>query len=438
MGSAPPALSAGDRQFEYRRLRPGPGRVAADVELHQRARLHRATVELVTAGGYGELTVRRLTKLARVSTASFYEQFAGKDDLFLATYSLITQQMRESLVRTRSPSVGPEEQIDKSIEGLLRYLARDPRSGQFALVEVFAGGPAALSEARSFEHRIDAAFRECLDRRAERAPACVASWLAAGAIGMIRMHTLTGTQQTPRTLETALCRWARSVVQSVVSEVEGPALGDSCETLPGGIDIVEPGPASDDAFLCAAALKLAKRDGYPGLSVAGVGRAAGVSRAVFNRTFRDLEDCFLASLRRLSSFYFAPPSGRCDSGRERLGHTRRWIDSIYRRVAADPATAKLLFADVIEPGLDGLRCREELTTRLAETLQATLPAGDQASRVDCEASAASLWHSISDGLTCGHLDFSPRTRSTYARFALAPLSGGLPDLRADPYKTFAH
>ena len=53
---------------------------------HQRNRMHGAMVEAVALRGYERTSVKQVVGLAGVSRRSFYEQFANKQECFLATY----------------------------------------------------------------------------------------------------------------------------------------------------------------------------------------------------------------------------------------------------------------------------------------------------------------------------------------------------------------
>ena len=77
------------REPLYRQLKPGPGLSAEAVVTNQRARLFGAMVEMVADGGYGSVKVREISRLAGVSTRTFYDRFANVEDCFACTYSWI-------------------------------------------------------------------------------------------------------------------------------------------------------------------------------------------------------------------------------------------------------------------------------------------------------------------------------------------------------------
>jgi AcrR family transcriptional regulator len=77
----------------YKRLPHGPHRMErSEVVLHQRARIHGAIIEAVAQNTYEGTSVKQIIGLAGVSRRSFYEQFANKEECFLATFDLIVRR----------------------------------------------------------------------------------------------------------------------------------------------------------------------------------------------------------------------------------------------------------------------------------------------------------------------------------------------------------
>src|ERR1700719_2099929 len=81
---APPPTSL------YQRLPHGPHRLGAGAVAHnQRSRMYGAMIEAVSSDGYERAGVRQVVGLAGVSRRAFYEQFANKQECFLATFDVI-------------------------------------------------------------------------------------------------------------------------------------------------------------------------------------------------------------------------------------------------------------------------------------------------------------------------------------------------------------
>ena len=66
---------------------PGRHLVPRDfVTQNQRERMLLATAELVAERGYQKTTIELIAKTARVALSTFYEQFASKEECFLAAF----------------------------------------------------------------------------------------------------------------------------------------------------------------------------------------------------------------------------------------------------------------------------------------------------------------------------------------------------------------
>jgi Bacterial regulatory proteins, tetR family len=82
---APDRVGGEDTSVDaYARLKPGPGRTAAEVAFHQRDRINRAVVEVVARRGYRRATIREIAGVAGISTRAFYQHYSSKGSAFWA------------------------------------------------------------------------------------------------------------------------------------------------------------------------------------------------------------------------------------------------------------------------------------------------------------------------------------------------------------------
>jgi AcrR family transcriptional regulator len=375
----------------YRRLKPGPGQSPSDVSSHQRERIHRAMIQLVAESGYGSVTVRKLAKLAGVSTGTFYSHFDGKEDCFVATCSLEMDEICEQVLATRSPARDREAQFANLVEAFANSLLAAPEGARMALVDAFRGGPAALSRIRRFETALDEVVRRTLDRRGSRVSNVSTGWVAAGLLRVARKWTL---EQQEGELVGALKDWDGASVLVDASE-SPPVQKPPVENLVApALDQIA---VDDHDLILIALIKLAKPNGYWSLSISQVCSAAGVSAVRFKRHFDGLEECYAAAMRTLASLYFeditrpvAAPEG-LPPWRTRV---EREVSNLCRTVAGDPGLAKLLFLGIVDAGVEGLRCREEMIGELATAWRGAVPSSIRPSEVAAEASMAALWEAI--------------------------------------------
>lgn len=156
----------------YPKLKPGPGRSAATIRENQRARLLGAMVALVGESGYSALTVRRLSRLAGVSTGTFYAHFANIEDCFAQTYDLLMMTALDRAGSAMSSAKGDwQAGLRAGLACLLSDLARHPAAGRLAFIEIFCAGPAMLGRMQRalgwFEHLAQQALA---DRPGSSAP----------------------------------------------------------------------------------------------------------------------------------------------------------------------------------------------------------------------------------------------------------------------------
>jgi AcrR family transcriptional regulator len=121
----------------------------------QRGRIHRAMIEVVSERGYPETRVVDVIGVAGVSRKTFYELFDSKEDCFLAAYDvLLDNLLGEATEAFEAKSGSPwAERVTAALGALLEHLSKHPDEARFAIVEVLAAGPKALT-------RRDAALRQ--------------------------------------------------------------------------------------------------------------------------------------------------------------------------------------------------------------------------------------------------------------------------------------
>ncbi len=122
----------------------GPQGGGVYVSALQRARLLDATVSLVAELGVRQLTVRRVTARAGMSSKTFYDLFADREECLLAAFDQAVERIAEVVV----PAYGAEDDWVAGMRGglgaLLGMLDGERASGRFVFVDVLACGPRVL------------------------------------------------------------------------------------------------------------------------------------------------------------------------------------------------------------------------------------------------------------------------------------------------------
>jgi AcrR family transcriptional regulator len=362
----------------------------------QRFRLERAMIELTARDGFDTVTVRKLTKAAGVSSRAFYLRFSGVDDCLLTTYREVMAATAHRIRGARSLELEPTGQVDRAIRAFLDHLLLDRDVARFALIGIYAGGPAALAAIAAEERRLEAALRGCLDRRSHRIPTAMAAALIAASLRCARVQLIDASpSEAKRTIDT-LTDWARDVVDDKeelgISVVAFSATPSNDETS----DLEEPvrGERDDEDLLLAAVLRLALPGGFHSLTSSKVSSAAGLPAARFRRHFGDLADGYLTAISRTCRSFFIELTANGDPDATTLASIRTALRKASHRAASDPAGARLTFEQVTDPGVPGLTCREALISELATACGGGEgPAGGRLP-IRAEASIAALWATL--------------------------------------------
>jgi AcrR family transcriptional regulator len=196
----------------YEKLSPGPGRTEFAVSSHQRARLHGAMVEIAGTGGYEMVTVRKLARLAGVSTGSFYKHFDDKDECLLSTYESLVRRTARRMVEAEKGGRDWRERLRRGLRTLANDIAAEPKAARLVLVEAFALGPPAferMSRAETiFESVVAASFSKAPQEVTP--PPLVARGILAGATWVARARILgAGAAEVPAMVD-ELTEWALS------------------------------------------------------------------------------------------------------------------------------------------------------------------------------------------------------------------------------------
>ena len=133
----------------------------------QRERLLDGMAQTVARRGYAATPVADVLKAAGVSRRTFYEQFADKEDCFIAAYDSIVAISTGRLVAAYHAGETWEDGIALAYDALLATLAAEPDFAHLGVVDVLAAGPRALARREATLRR----FARFIDFTRERAEA---------------------------------------------------------------------------------------------------------------------------------------------------------------------------------------------------------------------------------------------------------------------------
>ena len=153
------------------RLPRGPHRLSREeVENHQRGRIIAAMIAEAGTKGYVSTTIGDITRRARVSRDTFYEQFANKEQCLLAAYNAITRELLDQMVAAGTSQPGYVEGIRDGVHAYLRFWSERADAARVWSVEILAAGEEALVQRERTLRRFTRLFQTMAERAATEQP----------------------------------------------------------------------------------------------------------------------------------------------------------------------------------------------------------------------------------------------------------------------------
>lgn len=93
--------------------------------------------------GYRAVTVADIVRRAGIARNTFYDNFASKEDCFLATQDYAVEESLQRVVEAAAAVEGWEERLAAGLGAFLNYVAGEPALARTCIVEALSAGPAA-------------------------------------------------------------------------------------------------------------------------------------------------------------------------------------------------------------------------------------------------------------------------------------------------------
>ncbi|HKO37827.1 MAG TPA: TetR/AcrR family transcriptional regulator [Solirubrobacterales bacterium] len=395
-------------------------------------------VELVATHGYEAVTVRGLTKRARVSSGTFYNHYRSTDDCLLSTFDLICRSTSERLLQAGQEEPDPRRRLALAIGCLFRDMAANRQAATFMLRGAPAAGPAFTSRLRNSAMRIGLALEFCLRTGGgPHLPPHLLEGVVAGLARIGRLWLPAATEAEIGEIAAEAAEWIMSLsfpsaqgAELLVAPVP-PGRRDGSTAARRLRDGNWQGTLGDErVMILAAAFRIAQCTGYHQLSIPMICREAGVSRRSFNRHFEGLEDCFSAALEeRVASAVEASLRRRTPSAPWSTAVCEA-LEELCDAIEADVDSARVLLVEVSAAGTAGIDSRERQIARIARALQATAPVGREPSELAAEASTAAAWAILRRRASEQSSAATASLLPLLAFLALAPAVGSPAALRA--------
>lgn len=113
------------------------------VASHKRRRMMDAIADLTAGQGYEATKIADIVRSAAVARKTLYDNFDGKEDLFLSAVNSTITEMRVVVEEACEQNDAGEEGIVAGLEALLDFVAAHPTASRMCMVEAISATPSS-------------------------------------------------------------------------------------------------------------------------------------------------------------------------------------------------------------------------------------------------------------------------------------------------------
>jgi AcrR family transcriptional regulator len=417
----------------YKRLPHGPHRLARDeVILNQRSRIHGAMIEAVAECGYEGTSVKQVISLAGVSRRSFYEQFANKQESFLATFDLIANQTAQ---HARSAYLlaegGLEERLRATFETLAGSAREEPKSTILLLLEAQTAGAAGTLRLckgiATCEQMLSRSFAGVA--QANSLPTPIVRGIAGGLHGAASLLVSRGQLEDSAAVAEEMLRWTMLF--------QDPAAGQLAERLTPRLSMrmreisasssrapekAEPVGFDDREQLMQNVLRLAATYEYRELTAPQIADEADVTIDSFLEHFEDRDECYLAAFDMVGEELLAVVADPELSSGDWPRAVRCSIARMMRHLAARPLHARTIAQEAFFAGDEAVQRDLDLARNIATLLTEGAPV-EPYGEIMLEGIAGAIWHTIRCQVANGRIQLLDALSDYVSYIVLTPFIG---------------
>jgi AcrR family transcriptional regulator len=114
----------------------------------QRERLLAGIAQAVAERGYGATTINEIVAAATVSSRAFYENFASKEECFLAAFDAVVDHLRELLATAADTQPDWPRRVIAVLRTALDFFDGEPELARLCLVEPITATPVIAARFR--------------------------------------------------------------------------------------------------------------------------------------------------------------------------------------------------------------------------------------------------------------------------------------------------
>jgi AcrR family transcriptional regulator len=186
----PPRASASRAQLF---LRPGRHSLSPEfVAQHKRRRITDAIAELTAEHGYEATKIGDIVSRAGVARKTLYDNFDGKEDVFLAAFDTTVREAMER-VEAACEEAGAdwERRVEAALAAFLGFVGEQPEAARMCMIEAMSATPAATERYEATVQRFVALAKGQAPPR-ERLPETIEESLVGGVAWIVHQKIRRG------------------------------------------------------------------------------------------------------------------------------------------------------------------------------------------------------------------------------------------------------
>jgi AcrR family transcriptional regulator len=157
------------------------------IAAHKRRRMIDAMAELCAQQGYEATKIADVVRRAHVARKTLYDNFSGKEELFLAAFDLTVAAAEAQVAETCDPvdTDDWEARTEAGLRALLEFVAAHPAEAKLCLVEAPAASPESAARYEAALENFIARLREAAPSNSGR-PATLEEALVGGTVWIVQ------------------------------------------------------------------------------------------------------------------------------------------------------------------------------------------------------------------------------------------------------------
>jgi AcrR family transcriptional regulator len=447
-GDDPAEGSRGDKEERYRRLPTGNhGLDPEQVRVDQRRRLREAMLELIAERGYPGVRIADLAKLAHVSAPTFYDLYAGKEELFLDAYASIATRMAETVLGAYTAERPGDDRLQAAIAAACNFAADEPENVSLFVLGAFGAGPGALEHRRASLTELERRIQRSRDGDGELV---AGDYTVKAILGGIREALASRLHERRfdelRQMAPEILAWAGSYPRRLPDGLAVPAPHGAGENAPATSERAKraegPLPSgrselprqsivkSQRERIVDATASIVAEKGLAALTIPEIARRASVSHQTFYSIYPSKQDAFLGAMK-VSMHQAVQVTGQAFAaqGSDWPHAVAAGIQALLMFLASEPAHARLTLVDTFGASRESVEIRGASMAAFREFLKpghmlaAKRGSAAHVPALAAEAVAGGIWQILHYYIEHSWFGELPALAPQLTCFALTPFLG---------------